>query len=291
MLFACDGPEETAELAAAGFVTTVIDLAGAKAISARVTAPTSTYVKVDVGFGRLGIPLAEASSVIRQIVDLPHIRVAGLYTHAPFKDRDGAHWAGGRLAAFDQLIETLADHGISVPITQARASGCLLAGLNDNCNAICVGHALFGLSPFDSADFDAPPLRPVLQTLETTLISVNEHGQGSDIAIAGRYRIDSMQRIGVLPVGRGHGMERPLPDEPAYVLVRGRRAPIIAVSLEHTTIDLDAIDAASVGDVVTVLGKDGGEHISLDDWARWVGQSPLQRVMAWSERAVVQPLE
>ena len=60
------------------------------------------------------------------------------------------------------------------------------------------------------------------------------------------------------------------------VLIRGQRVPVIAVSLEHMTLDLDGVEDARLGDEVTVLGADGGDEITLNDVAAWQGRSPLE---------------
>ena len=125
----------------------------------------------------------------------------------------------------------------------------------------------------------------MLSTVATELIQVSEHGQGADIAIGGLYGIAAGKRIGVLPVGLGHGLSRPKPGMTAYVLLRGLRAPVLAVSLEHTTIDLDAVVDARAGDPVLLLGRDGHECVTLDTVAAWGEESPLQCMMRFSGRA------
>ena len=49
------------------------------------------------------------------------------------------------------------------------------------------------------------------------------------------------------------------------MLVRGRRAPIVGrVSMDYTTIDVGHIGGVQVGDVVTIIGRDGHESISAE---------------------------
>lgn len=295
MLFACAPPRETAELACAGFTTTVVDLAGAHAVSEHVRTATPIYVKVDAGLGRLGIPLAVAVQSIREIAKLPRIQIEGIYTHVPFHAPDTAAWAADKINAFAALLAELRADGIDPPVTQARASGAVLASLSDTCNAVCVGHALFGLTPFSldasgNDEFGTEQfVKPVLEHMTTKLLSVSEHNQGADIAIARLYNIRRGRRIGVLPVGRGHGMARPVAPNEAAVLIRGKRAPILAVSLEHTTVALDDIPDATPGDDAVIVGQDGALKLSLAEVASWSNEGALQRVLGWSGRAEVTP--
>lgn len=127
LLFGGAAPEALAELAAAGLVPTVCDLAGARAAAAR--GPAALCVKVDAGLGRLGVPLGEARETVRAIAALPGVTVEGLYTHLPFGDPAGRDWAAGRAEGFAALLRGLADDGIRPAVTQLWASAGLIAGL------------------------------------------------------------------------------------------------------------------------------------------------------------------
>ena len=277
LLFSTYGAGDVPALLDHGFILTVHDLAVAEAVSRRARRPTPVYVKVDAGLGRLGVPIGTARAFIERVAAMDNVVVDGVYTHVAFGDGKGRDWATARLAEFDRLLADLSDVGLYIPVTQARASSCLLAGLGDSCNAVCVGHALYGLSPFsEPAVGDLSTLRPAFKALKSRLIHVAHHEQGADIAIGGLFGLTSGRTAGVAPVGLASGLLRPVPGGAAYALVRGRRVPVIAVSLEHTTLDLDGVEDASVGDEVTLIGVDGGEEITLDDMAAWQGRSPLE---------------
>ena len=156
----------------------------------------------------------------------------------------------------------------------------------DRANAVCVGHLLYGLSPFADAsvaDLSAYP-SPVLTEVGSRLVQVSDHPQGSDIAIAGSYGIRRGRRTGVAPVGAAQGLARPAPGSRPEALIRGRRAPVLAVSLEHLTLDLTDIEDAAAGDAVLLLGGDGEAAIGLDEFAAWSGRRELDTVLAIAGR-------
>ena len=115
-------------------------------------------------------------------------------------------------------------------------------------------------------------------------MQVSDHPQGSDIAIAGSYGIRRGRRTGVAPVGAAQGLARPVPGSRPEALIRGRRAPVLAVSLEHLTLDLSEVEDAAVGDAVLLLGGDGEAAIGLDEFAAWSGRRALDTVLALSGR-------
>ncbi len=287
ILFAGALPAGIGELVRADLIPTILDHAGAAAAAAAATgeAPAPVYVKVDMGLGRLGVPEDEAERFLAALADLPGVTVAGLYTHLPFGDRPGHDWARGRFAAFDALLARLDRICLLPPTTQAGASSSVAAGLSDRANAVCVGHLLFGLSPFETeSTWDLSAFETVLREVGSRLVQVTAHRQGHDLAIAGDLNSRKGKRIGVAPIGAANGLRRPLPGSCPQALVRGRRVPIIAVSLEHLTLDLDDLEDAAVGDTVLLVGDEGPAAISLLELAGWSGLSCLDTVLALSDR-------
>ena len=287
IMFAAALPEGIPRLMEAGLVPTILDRAGAEAAAAAgsVATPGRIYVKLDLGLGRLGVPLEDAETFLAALQRMPTLKVEGLYTHLPFGDEAGRDWAGGRHAAFDDLLGRLEAQALLPPVTQAGASSSVLTGLKDRANTVCVGHALFGFSPFADASLgNCDRFKPVLREIGSRLVQVSLHRQGSDLAIAGLYGIRKPKRIGVAPVGAAHGLQRPLPGTNPWALVRGQRVPILAVSLEHLSLDLDRVEDAEVGDQVLILGRDGEAAIGLDEVAGWSGLSCLDLALAVSGR-------
>ena len=287
VMFAGSLPTGMADLVGAGLVPTVVDRTSADA-AARAAPPGKTvpvYVKVNAGLGRLGVPLDGALDFLAALAAMAGLEVRGLYTHLPFGDARGRDWAEQRLAAFDALLTRLDERGLTPAVTQARASACVAAGLSDRASAVCVGHLLYGLSPFaDTSLADLSAYRPVLAEVGSRLIQVSEHPQGSDIAIGGSYGIRHGRRTGVAPIGVAQGLVRPVPGSRPEALVRGRRAAILAVSLEHLVLDLADVEDAEVGDAVRLLGGEGDGAIGLDELAAWFGMTPLDAAMALSGR-------
>jgi alanine racemase len=295
VMFGAYLPEDVAFLLSHGLIPTIYDRAFAAAASAAASARTEVYIKVDAGLGRLGVPIAEAAEFIGWVSALPNLAIGGVYTHLPFADENGAAWAKRHLAEFDELLGALAASGIPVPVSQARASSCIAAGLADRANAVCVGHLLYGLSPF--AEGYSPGLsgiEPVVRAIRSRLIHVGRHPQGSDVAIAGSYGLRHGRVTGVLPVGRSSGLGELDPREPGHALIRGRPAPLIGISLEHTTIDLDGIADARVGDAVELVSETTPGGPTLRAWSRTQGRSALTTMVTLSghwRRIYVDPVK
>lgn len=260
-------------------VPTVVDVAGARMISATATAarPTSICVKVDAGLQRLGVPLAQAEDAVMAMAALPNVTIEGLYTHVPFADMGHADWAEGRIRAFEALVRRLAQRGLAMHMTQARASAHVLANIDDSLTAVCAGHFLYGLHSFAADSGIAPQSAPTLRALRARLIQVRLIDPGPVRAEGDPYgsNFQGVARTGVLAIGRANGMPRSRPDIDSHVLIAGRLARVISVTLEYTVVDLSGHPDVSPGDTATIVGEDGGVTLSIEDAVRAGRLSPL----------------
>jgi alanine racemase len=72
-----------------------------------------------------------------------------------------------------------------------------------------------------------------------------------------------------VPLGYADGIPRSLSNRGAFAIA-GARCPIVGrVCMNMTMIDLAAAPHAKPGDVVTLIGTDGGASVTADDWAEW----------------------
>ena len=280
VLFGGYTPDQIPTLVDAGFVPTVVDLDGA---AAAASATAAVYVKVDAGLGRLGVPIGVAREVVREMAAMPGLTIAGIYTHLPFADQVGRRWAISKGGVFSELLAGLERDGVRPAVTQMWGSSGMLANLPDSTNTVCVGHALYGLTPFNDPTLTDAVLPPVLTEIGSRLIHVAEHPQdpGADV---GGYLSQGVSRVGVIPFGVTDGMRRVGSPGEQHALVREQRAPVLGTSLEHTVLDLTDVPDAAVGDRVLLVGTDGDQHISLTEWASSVGCSELDAVVAISGR-------
>jgi alanine racemase len=82
-----------------------------------------------------------------------------------------------------------------------------------------------------------------------------------------RYTADSPRRIAVLPIGYGDGFPRV--RNQGFVLVHGRRAPLVGgVAMDAVTVDITDIAEAKVWDEAVIMGRQGEEEISVHEVAR-----------------------
>ena len=81
--------------------------------------------------------------------------------------------------------------------------------------------------------------------------------------------------IAVVPAGYADGLDRRLAGT-GYMLVRGRRAPIVgSVCMDMTMIDVTGMDV-SPGDEVIIVGDQEGASIGVREMAAAIGTIPYE---------------
>jgi alanine racemase len=99
--------------------------------------------------------------------------------------------------------------------------------------------------------------------VRTEIVALRDVDEGAPVGYGATWRAPRPSKIATLPMGYADGLSRQLgslnaefPHRPGgYVLVRGKRAPIVgAVSMDMTMIDVTGIEGASVRDEAVVLG-------------------------------------
>jgi alanine racemase len=134
-----------------------------------------------------------------------------------------------------------------------------------------------------------PDLRPAL-AWKTRIAQIKVLEEGSFIGYGCTYRTMRRTTMAVLPVGYADGYDRALGNN-AYVLVKGKRAPVIGrVCMNLTMIDITDIDAVTLEDEVVLLGSSGGETITAETMASWAGTINYEivtRISPLLERRIV----
>jgi alanine racemase len=221
------------------------------------------HLKLDSGMGRMGIVESELPRAMDMIAATPKLNVEAIYTHFASADDVAEPFTLDQIARFRTLVATLADAGLRAPLHHLANSAGTMRGLVVPGEFVRVGLALYGAEAVER-------LEPVMRW-RTEIARLKELPAGHSVGYGTAWRAQRFSRIATLPVGYADGYNR-LHSNRGEVLVRGRRAPVVGrVSMDLVTIDVTDIEDAQVGDEVVLLGRQGGDEISVEELAEKLG--------------------
>jgi alanine racemase len=234
-------------------------------------------IHADTGLNRLGMSQAEWQQLARRGDILGALDVTLLVSHLACADEPG-HAMNDRQREAFAAVQALFP---GVRSSLANSPGTLSAGYA--CDLVRPGIALYGGNPFSNR---SNPMRPVVRLYATTL-QVRDVPAGDSVGYNATWTARRPSRIAILGAGYADGMPRALSSKPlhdgadmtaaeaALVYIGGQFAPVAG----RVSMDLMAIDVTDVDPALVRRGTRAeliGDHVTLDDIARWSGTTPYE---------------
>lgn len=218
------------------------------------------HLKLDTGMGRIGF--RQLSSLKRVVEALPNKGIVfdGIFTHFATADERDDQQFQAQLALFKEMLSALPEQPRMV---HASNSATAIWHGETVFDAVRLGDVLYGLNPSGHALGVPYEVKPAL-TLTSELVHVKEVEAGTSIGYGATYHSDRREWIGTLPIGYADGVTRDL--QGYHVLVDGQKCEMVGrVSMDQITIRLPK--AYPLGTLVTLIGADGDEVVTVQDWA------------------------
>jgi alanine racemase len=250
-------PKEAAGAAQLGVAITCSSVPVAEALAAAAASPeVPVHVKVDTGMGRYGCRPEEAAALATFVAEAKGLRLAGTCTHFASAESD-PDLTRRQFRIFEQVLAALP---VEPGVRHACNSAAALRHPEMALDAVRAGIALYGC--------EWPDLEPVL-SLRSVVTHVKTVDRGCTVGYGATWRAEQPTRVATVAIGYADGVHRARSGR-GWTLVKGARAPVIGrVSMDAITLDVSAAPEVEVGDVVTLIGRDGDELITAEMVAEW----------------------
>lgn len=241
------------------------DLAVSKGTRAKI------HLALDTGMSRIGLEADEGGAdLAAQIAALAGIEVEGLFTHFAKADEADKAAARRQMEDYCHFVKLLEERGVEIPVKHCSNSAGIIDLPEANMDLVRAGISIYGMYPSDEVDQEQVALKPVM-ALKSFITYIKPLKAGRAVSYGGTFVADRPMRVATIPVGYGDGYPRNLSGK-GYVLIRGKKAPILGrVCMDQFMVDVTGIPNVSVEDEVTLIGRDGGEEILVEDLARLSG--------------------
>lgn len=222
------------------------------------------HLAIDTGMNRQGIPWDHISSIVDRVRTFPP---EGAFTHLHSADRNDS-----TMALQQERFRTALSALPARPrYLHVEASAAIERQSPSPWDLVRPGVFLYGVGGEAGSAVTPEPVAH----LRARVLEVRDVPNGESVSYSASYRVVGDRRIATIGIGYADGFRRGWGDG-GVVLVRGRRAPVAGVvNMDMTMVDVTGIPCRP-GDVATLLGRAGGEHLDLNTIARECRMSPYE---------------
>jgi len=277
------GPDAVETALAYGLTPTLYSAQGIAAFGAAARAAgrrTAVHLKVDTGMHRVGAAPADLPAMAVAVTREPMLDLEGVWTHLPVADGESDEdraYTEEQLGLFDRLVATLAADGIHPPVLHTANTAGTVAFPRARHHMVRCGLGLYGYLPGEGvrAAFDAQAggaqLRPAM-SLKARVVAVRTLDAGERPSYGRLRALPARSLVATVPIGYADGVPRRLFGAGYEVLIGGVRRPLAGtVTMDQIVVDCGDDGSVQPGDEVVLLGRQGSEAVTADDWAAMLG--------------------
>ena len=236
--------------------------------AARQNRKAKAHLAVDTGMTRIGFQVTEHDAdEAAKIADLPHIELEGMFTHFSCADQEDKTYCSMQMEKYDKMTALLAERGVTIPLRHICNSAGIMEFDDHRFEMVRSGIITYGIYPSEEVKKERLDLIPAL-SWKSHVIHVKEVGPGIGVSYGATYVTEKpMTRIATVSAGYADGYPRALSNQ-GCVLIQGKKAPIIGrICMDQMMVDVTDIPDVQVEDVVTLVGTDGDETITIEEIA------------------------
>jgi alanine racemase len=257
-------PSDAARVAELGLRPTVgsMDLVEALSAAARARgAEVPIHLELETGLNRHGLAPDALVALAERARALPGVRVEGLFTHFAAAEEGDQRFTRRQF----EILREVSRRAPWIPERHCSASASVLVDREMTLDAVRTGLSMYGYKPAPWCGTEAE-LVPAL-SLRARIARVSDVERGATVGYGRMWAAARPGRIALVMCGYADGYRRSFGNR-AHVLVRGRRAPVVGrVAMDMCMVDVTAVPEVQVGDVATLIGRDGEERVDADELA------------------------
>jgi alanine racemase len=222
------------------------------------------HLMIDTGMNRAGVAWRDVAAVHELVTQLPPQGVCTHFHSAQLPD--GSREEQER--RFDEAVRTLP---VRPEMIHAENSPAVEHQSPSRYTVARPGIFLYGVGSGHGATVEPDPV----VAMRGRVVEIRIVQPGDTVSYDATWRAPRAGRIATVSLGYADGYRRSLGNR-THALLRGAPVPVVG----HVTMDMTMVDvtdhACKVGDVITMLGRDGKALISVKDLAAASQLSPYE---------------
>jgi len=250
-------------------------------IAAKFGKQVPVHVKIHTGMSRYGVRWDEALPLVEKIVAEKSLSLEGVMTHFSQSDETEKTFANLQFARFNEVLLAMEQKKIPIKLRHACNSGGFLDLPHAHLDMVRVGILIYGVFP-SLVCRKIPGIEPVM-SVKAKIAAIQKLKPGEVVGYGMRYTATGDRRIAVLPIGYGDGFPRVRNE--GCALIHGRRAPLLGgIAMDALMVDITEIPQAQMWDEAVIMGRQGGEEITVRDIAKLKNSVTYDVLTSWRLR-------
>lgn len=219
------------------------------------------HIKINTGMNRIGVKFKDAQEFIKNALEEKSLNVKGIFTH--FACAEDKKITSSQLQKWQEIYNEFKNDRI---IFHAANTATVFSYPELQFDMVRVGIGISGMVPDLADEAEAPNLKQVM-SLKARIVHICEIEKDEGVSYGYSYVADEKRKIAVIPIGYADGVSRALSNKIQGIINGQKVAQIGNITMDQTMIDVTDIKDVKKGDIVTLLGQDGSEFISINEWA------------------------
>lgn len=235
------------------------------------------HIKIDSGMHRLGFEEKDMDRLIETLKEQNVIVPRSVFSHLAGSDSPQFDdFTLNQIELFTRCadrLQTLTPHRILRHILNTAG---ITRFTDYQMDMVRLGIGLYGVSPLEEGE---PGLKTA-STLKSTILEIKDLKQGETVGYGRKGILSRDSRIAAVPIGYADGLDRHLSRGNGYMIVNGKKAPIVGnICMDVTLIDVTDIPCKE-GDRVEIFG----EQLPVTEIARIIDTIPYEILTSVSSR-------
>jgi len=227
------------------------------------------HIEVDTGMGRTGIQIKDIYAYIKRLKKLENIVVDGIYSHLSSSSSD-IDFSKLQIERFQTALNIFKDESINYNYAHIYNSGAIFSFKDSIFNMVRIWLLIYGYYPDDKFK-KSVSLYPSMK-LKTNISFIKKINVNDTVGYNKNFIAKRKSTIATIPFWFGDGfigLEAGEPYNP-YVIINKIKAPIIAICMDNSMIDVTDIPKIKIWDEVIIFDN---EQLTIEEvawWCNWI---------------------
>jgi alanine racemase len=240
------------------------------------------HLEVDTGMQRTGVRVSTAPAVLDYMHQEKCFILRGVYSHLATSDVPGHPFSKLQIQEFTEFVQESGLLNNPDVLCHLASSAGMACHPETHFDMVRPGLIAFGYFPRSDVPDNLRDIKPCF-SIKAKIAYFKAVPAGFGVSYSHTYITAKPTHILTIPIGYGDGLRRSLSNK-GVILLNGKRYPMVGtICMDQVMVDIGS-DSGYVGDIVTIVGHDNGQQISIEDLSKTCDTIPYEILCGFNDR-------